>query len=66
MGLFGGSSKSTDTGRTSAQGGNGNVRDSSEDAMGGPKHKALLGGHAAAMNDLRPDHGYQGRHFAAE
>lgn len=47
MGLF----ENSDNGRTSATGGNGNVRDSM--ATEG-RHVALLGGHTAAVNDLRP------------
>ena len=42
----------TQQGRTSANGGNGNVRDSS--APGGAQHAAIMGAHSAAVNDLRP------------
>ncbi len=49
-------------GRTSAEGGNGNVRDSSN--PDGDRHAALLGGHSAAINDIRPDRGHAGKHRA--
>lgn len=49
-----------DRGRTSATGGNGNVVDRmSSDG----RHVAFLGGHTAAVNDLRPVR-YTGRHRA--
>jgi len=49
-------------GRGSAQGGNGNVRDSSK--PDGAKHAALMGGHRAAVNDLRTGSQAPGRHRA--
>lgn len=57
-------SDSSDSGRSSAQGGNGNVRDSSN--PDGAQHAALMGGHRAAVNDLRTGSDTPGQHRAAE
>jgi hypothetical protein len=61
MGLIGGKSNTSDTGRTSAEGGNGNVKDT----RGEHNHQAIATANLAAVRDLQ--HGssnYQGRHRA--
>jgi hypothetical protein len=61
MGFFGGRSEPADTGRTSAQGGNGNVKNSRSEH----NHEALATPNLAAVRDLH--HGssnYVGRHRA--
>jgi hypothetical protein len=58
--MFGSGKDSRSAGRTSATGSNGNVRDSQ--ATDG-RHAAFLGGHSAAVNDLRPVR-HTGRHRA--
>lgn len=50
----------SESGRSSAQGGNGNVRDSRAEN----KHTAIVTPHMDAVRNLKTGTGYQGRHRA--
>lgn len=60
--MFGSKSGSGDQGRSSAEGGNGNVRDKSN--PDGAQHAAIMTPHRDAVNDLRTGSDRPGRHRA--
>jgi hypothetical protein len=62
MGFFSGRDSGSDQGRSSAQGGNGNVRDTRHTAAG--RHSAIETPHLQAVRDLGggAPRGYRGQH----
>lgn len=62
MGFFSSKGGGSDQGKTSAEGGNGNVRDTSHSAAG--RHSAIETANLAAVRDLATsgDRNYVGRH----